>query len=1338
MKNPINNVFSLVACALTLVCSADTALGQTNTINASPGNLAFFTASGTPQPQQVTYSSASGSNIAFTITTSSTPNFLGVSQTSGVATATPQTFQVFTQNLNSLAAGTYNGSVTLTPSTGPAVVVPVTLTVGSGGGGGGGGGTYIATPSPVVFNVAAGTGTASQTVALSTSGSGGTVTLSTSGGATWLQVSPAFVTLTTGSPVNFTATVTPGALAPGSYSAFINVSSGSTQVLSIPVSLTVGASTGTGGVTANPGSLVFSFASSASPSSIQSVQVTTTSNTFENVIVTPTTNSGGNWLSTNQPSFAITSSIPATLYVTVNPSGLTTGSSYTGNIALQTADFGVINVPVTVNVGTTSGGGGTLTATPNPVNLVIAAGSTTPASQTLSVTSTGAATTVSAQTSGLNWLTVNPIAAQVGAGSPGTFTISANPSGQSSGIYNGSVILTPAGGTPLTIPVTVTLGTAATIVLNPQVFSFAYQTGTATPAAQTLSVSSTGSAVTFGVTGTTQTGGNWLVISPQTGVTNASGGAPTPVSIQVNPAGLQPGAYTGTISVNANGAVTQTIPVSLVVSNQPILQLSNGSVTFNYQFNSATQPAQQQIQVTSSGNPLTFNVSTAPGSGGNFLTVTPSFATTPQTLNLSINPTVAASLAPGTYQSTVTLTSQGGGNSPLNIPVTLVVGNSILLNASQTSLNFNYQITQGLPVNQTIDITSTGTPLPYSVSAASANCGGNFLSVNPAMGTTPGTIGASINVSGLTPGTCNGTITITSPGAGNTPLTIPVTVQVSNSPLLNVSPGAITVTTQVGTTPPSRTIALTSTDPSTALSFNVGSTTNNGGAGWLLVGPTSGSTPNNLTIGFQTAGLPVGTYTGSITVTPTAAGLSPTVIPVTLVITSNATAAASPASLVFNQSFGGSQAATQTLAITSTTTGLSFSATATTLSGGNWLSVTPSGGTTPGSVTVSTNGSNLGQGSYSGVVTIVIPGAANSPINIPVTLNIGPPQTLALTPLTLNFAYQAGSATGPAVQNIQVTSTSGVAQYTVTSTSGNSGLITVAPVSGSTPGTIGVTVNQAVLATLSPGTYTGTVTVTGLTGGSQTVAVNVVVTAAQPPAITTLVNSASNAPGTVSPGEIVTIYGTNIGPATGAAIQFTAGGQITTTLGNTVVTFDGIPAPLIYASSGQINAIVPYEIAGRVTTNVIVQRNGLVSAALQLRVSDSAPAIFSASQTGNGQGAILNFNSAVNSSANPAAKGSVIQIFATGEGALLPQVATGSVTSSTGPNFPKPTLPVSVTIGGLPATVTYAGEAPGLVSGLLQVNAIVPTGLTTSGPQTVVLTVGGASNSQQTITVAVQ
>ena len=125
-------------------------------------------------------------------------------------------------------------------------------------------------------------------------------------------------------------------------------------------------------------------------------------------------------------------------------------------------------------------------------------------------------------------------------------------------------------------------------------------------------------------------------------------------------------------------------------------------------------------------------------------------------------------------------------------------------------------------------------------------------------------------------------------------------------------------------------------------------------------------------------------------------------------------------------------------------------------------------------------------------------------------------------------------------------------------------------------------------------------------------------------------------------------------------------------------------------------------------------------------MADTAPAIF------NG---ILNADNSYNSATNPAAKGSVIQIFATGEGSY-PGAATGSVVPSQ-PPFPVLTNPVRVTIGGFPAELQYFSEAPGLLSGVLQVNAVIPEA-TDSGPQKIVLTVGANSNTTQTITVAVQ
>jgi uncharacterized protein (TIGR03437 family) len=195
--------------------------------------------------------------------------------------------------------------------------------------------------------------------------------------------------------------------------------------------------------------------------------------------------------------------------------------------------------------------------------------------------------------------------------------------------------------------------------------------------------------------------------------------------------------------------------------------------------------------------------------------------------------------------------------------------------------------------------------------------------------------------------------------------------------------------------------------------------------------------------------------------------------------------------------------------------------------------------------------------------------------------------------------------------------------------------------------------------------------------------------------------------------------------------------MVPTNLGGVTVTFNGVAAPLLFVNALQINAIVPYEIAGQTNANIVVSFGGSNSATLQAGVVDTRPAIFSLSQGGSGQGAILNQDYSVNGTNKPAAKGSVIQIFGTGEGQLVPSVATGSVTPGVAP-FPKPVAtPINVTIGGQPAQIQYAGEAPTLVSGVIQINAMVPNSVA-SGNQPVVVTIGTNTNNTQSITVAVQ
>ncbi|MBI4877352.1 MAG: hypothetical protein HY822_22220 [Acidobacteria bacterium] len=224
-----------------------------------------------------------------------------------------------------------------------------------------------------------------------------------------------------------------------------------------------------------------------------------------------------------------------------------------------------------------------------------------------------------------------------------------------------------------------------------------------------------------------------------------------------------------------------------------------------------------------------------------------------------------------------------------------------------------------------------------------------------------------------------------------------------------------------------------------------------------------------------------------------------------------------------------------------------------------------------------------------------------------------------------------------------------------------------------------------------------------------------------------VVNAASYTAPPVSPGLIVTVFGTVMGPATLATLQLTPDQTgITKELEGTRILFDDTPAPMVYTSAGQVSAVVPYSVAGKTSTVMTVEYKGVKSNAVQLPVAAAAPAIFTLNASGSGPGAILNQNNTVNSTANPAARNQVIQIFATGEGETTPEGVDGRLMP--GNALARPKLPVTVRIGNIDAPVTYAGSAPGLVAGVIQINARIASNAPLGDAVPVVLTIGGVQS----------
>jgi uncharacterized protein (TIGR03437 family) len=208
-----------------------------------------------------------------------------------------------------------------------------------------------------------------------------------------------------------------------------------------------------------------------------------------------------------------------------------------------------------------------------------------------------------------------------------------------------------------------------------------------------------------------------------------------------------------------------------------------------------------------------------------------------------------------------------------------------------------------------------------------------------------------------------------------------------------------------------------------------------------------------------------------------------------------------------------------------------------------------------------------------------------------------------------------------------------------------------------------------------------------------------------------VVNAASYVPGVlgvVSPGQIVVLFGNGIGPATLATLRLNSNGLVETSLAGVRVLFDGIPAPLLYVSAKQASVVVPYAVADKSRTVVQVEYQGQKSNPLVLWVGAAQLGIFTTNSSGRGQGAVLNQDGSVNSASNPADKGSVVVLFATGEGQTVPPGVDGKVTSDP---LPRPVVAIEALIDGKLAEVLYAGGAPGLVAGVLQVNVKIPAGV---------------------------
>lgn len=234
------------------------------------------------------------------------------------------------------------------------------------------------------------------------------------------------------------------------------------------------------------------------------------------------------------------------------------------------------------------------------------------------------------------------------------------------------------------------------------------------------------------------------------------------------------------------------------------------------------------------------------------------------------------------------------------------------------------------------------------------------------------------------------------------------------------------------------------------------------------------------------------------------------------------------------------------------------------------------------------------------------------------------------------------------------------------------------------------------------------------------------------PKINAVMNVASYGDIAVSPGEMVVIFGTGLGPSTLTHLKVDGNGRLVSELEGVTVLANGISCPLIYVSQYQLSAMMPYSIAELSTVKIEVLVNGARSNLFEMPVAPSAPGIFTTDASGHGIAAMNNSDGTMNSPATPAKPGNWFTFYLTGEGNITPAGIDGKIIWST----TSTNLPVKVSIAGYEASVLYAGSAPGNVNGFAQINAIVPDDLPYGGELPLRVQIGDAV-SRPDVTIAV-
>jgi hypothetical protein len=492
---------------------------------------------------------------------------------------------------------------------------------------------------------------------------------------------------------------------------------------------------------------------------------------------------------------------------------------------------------------------------------------------------------------------------------------------------------------------------------------------------------------------------------------------------------------------------------------QPDLVVTPSSLQFTAV--EGENPGPQNLNIASSGAALDWSASYDSA----WIGLSAASGTTPSNISVAID-AVGEGLVAGVYRDTITIASAGAGNTPQKIPVTVTITEPPpVIGVAPSVLDFNATAGGGNPTNQLFTVSNDGgQTLNYNLTKDST-----WLTVAPTSGSlTAGNsddITVSIDIAGLTAGTYTDTVFV-SGNTANSPQKVAVNLNLAEAaPVIAVDPASFTFDVIVGNNPDDQTMEITNAGGG-SLDFTLSKLRD-----WLTLDPVSGTAPATITLSVNTAGLAVGVYYDTITVAATGASNTPVTVPVTLNVTEVAPVIVLDQTQFTFTLIEGDHQATDDLGITNGGGGDLFWAASNIEP---WLTLDPTSGTAPSTVTLTASSNGLTVGTYYDTITVVSIDAANSPQKAEVILEVVPQPEFDVTQGGLSitqliFDGQLTKSLDP--QIINITSTGLPIDWYE---SHNSGWLGVAPPNGTTPTEVTVSVD---ITGLTEGTYYDTITI---------------------------------------------------------------------------------------------------------------------------------------------------------------------------------------------------------------------------------------------------------------------